>query len=74
MKNIPNTYAEAKAMGYKDGDLVLTKGYVSRKSIIDNLPVEEAGSSRRGQLYVKLPNWRSTRYCFRQYLIAPKEV
>lgn len=65
------TYKEAKENGYKDGDRVLQKGYVSRKAIIDYLPVDEAGGSRRGQLYVLLPNWKSSRYCYRQYLVAP---
>lgn len=59
------TYLEAKAKGYKDGRTAYQRGYVSRKTNIENQPVLKSG---RCELYVLLPNWNSTRYCIRQYL------
>lgn len=63
------TYKEALEHGYKPGDIVLQRGYVSRKADPMTQEVHTAGGYRRGQLYVLLANKKSTRYCFRQYLV-----
>jgi hypothetical protein len=63
------TYAEALTLGYTRGRTSTERGYVSRKSNPDNHIVRTA---RGGELYVSLANWQSTRYCYRQYLVAPK--
>lgn len=62
------TYKEAIEAGYKPADMAYQWGYVSRKVNPDEQEVQTAGGSRRGELYVLLPCWRSTRYCIRQYL------
>lgn len=62
------TYKEAREAGYIDGDMKYTAGYISRKTNIDNQPVKVAGGSRKGQLYILVPCWHSTTYCFRLYL------
>lgn len=64
----PKTYGEALAMGWKCGDTRLQRGYISRKSHEEDLPVEIAGGTRNGELYVLRPNWASSQYCIRQYL------
>ena len=63
------TYAEALQVGYVDGDLSYTRGYVSRRSDLNQQRVYIAGGRRQGDLFVLLPCWTSTKYCFRQYLI-----
>lgn len=64
----PKTYKEALESGYKCGRTTKERGYISRKSNPDNHAVQVSGTK---ELYVSLANWKSTRYCFRQYLIAP---
>lgn len=59
------TYKEALKKGYKKTDLVYALGYVSRKANVENLEVK---TSKKGRKYVLLPNWNSTRFCFKQYL------
>lgn len=68
----PKTYGEAKAAGWIETDSTWTRGYVSRRSNIDDLTIHAAGGSRRGQFFVLIPSWRSTQYCIRQYISAPK--
>lgn len=69
MKNeMPKTYGEATAMGYIDHDCAWQRGYVSRKTDINTQPIQVAGGNRNGQLYIDIPSWRSTRFCYRQYL------
>ena len=63
------TYAEALALGYTRGRTSMERGYVSRRSNPANHVVQAA---RGGELHVSLANWQSTRYCYRQYLVAPK--
>ena len=63
------TYGEALNAGYRDGDVTFQRGYVSRRVSVLDQPVKEAGGNRKGQLYVLLPNYRSTNYCYRQYLV-----
>lgn len=65
---IPSTYAEALSLGYTLGRKTKESGYVSRKSNPDNHAVQVSGT---GELYVSLANYQSTRFCFRQYLLAP---
>lgn len=61
------TYAEAIAAGYKDGYTRYQRGYVSRKiKCYDNLPVHR---TRDGRLYILIPCYTSTNYCYRLYLI-----
>lgn len=68
MENLPKTYEEALKDGYTQNDLKYQRGYVSRKVDIRKQPVLIAGGSRKGQLYILLPNFDSTQYCFRAYL------
>lgn len=69
MKNeIPSTVAEALAAGYRRIDTKFQRGYISRRSDINSLPVRIAGGSRRGELYYLSPSWKSTVYCYRVYL------
>ena len=67
------TLNEALNAGYKLGDVRLQLGYVSRRCDPGNQPVLKAGSYRRGELYVLLPNYNSTRYCYRQYLVKDRK-
>jgi hypothetical protein len=62
------TYAEAKALGYKESDRKLFRGYVSRKSDPMGREVKIARGKRKGQLYVELANFSSSQYSYRQYL------
>lgn len=62
------TYADAIKAGYKEADTKYQRGYISRRADPDAQPVRVAGGSRKGQLYVLLPCYRSTQYCIRQYL------
>lgn len=62
------TYREALAAGYKNADRQYTQGYVSRKVDIMGLPVQVAKGTRKGELFVNIPSWDSTRYSYRQYL------
>lgn len=65
----PATYKDALAQGYRPGPRKYQRGYVSRRTDVDAAPVHIAGGNRRGQLYVLLPSYDATAYCFRQYLI-----
>lgn len=69
MAAIPRTYAEAIKQGYRDGETRWARGYISRKCKLSETPVRVAGGTRKGQLYVDLPSYRSTNYHIRQYLI-----
>lgn len=62
------TYIEALNNGYKTLDMKLFRGYISRKINKDNQPVKKAGGNRKGQYYIEIPNWNSTRYSYRLYL------
>lgn len=65
------TYEEALELGYRWGDRRYSRGYVSRRANPIYNPVKRAGKrgTRAGQLYVDLPNYHSTRYHIRQYLV-----
>ena len=64
------TLREALAEGWREADTVLQQGYVSRKPMDDlDREVHEAGGTRRGLVYILLPNKDSTRYCYRRYYI-----
>lgn len=71
--NKPKTLGEALAQGYTIGETMTQNKYVSRKTEInDDTPLIECKANhRKGQLYYELPNWKSTRYSYRQYLIEP---
>lgn len=66
------TYKEAIEQGYRDGDCMYTIGYISRKTDILKQPVKMAGGRRKGQLYVDIPAWQTTKYHIRQYLVEKK--
>lgn len=66
------TYKEAIESGYKELDQTYQRGYVSRKESWENRPVMDAGGSRKGQYYITVPCYISSRYCVRQYLLAPE--
>lgn len=68
------TYGEAKALGYETYETRFAAGYLSRKIDVDAQPVETAGGSRRGELYVDVPNYGSTRYHYRLYIRKPEGV
>ena len=63
------TFKEALNSGYRLADRQYFRGYVSRKVNIGDQPVLIAGGSRKGEPYVEMPNWRSTTYSIRQYLV-----
>ena len=65
------TAAEALDQGYEFKELRFQHGYVSRKTTLENAEVLEAKGRRKGQLYFLLPNFKSTRYCYRVYLEKP---
>lgn len=71
MNTTIKTYADALSAGYTLGDVKHQLGYVSRKINPEHQPVYTAGGSRRGELYVLIPNYESSRYCLRQYLTPP---
>ena len=62
------TYSQALQGGYRLADQQYQRGYVSRKVITDNQPVLTAGGARKGDKYVLLPAWNTSRFCVRQYL------
>lgn len=62
------TYADAIKAGYKTGDIKYQRGYISRRADPMAQPVRVAVGNRKGQLYVLLPCFTSTQFCFRQYL------
>ena len=67
----PATYGEATAAGWTHGRQTWELGYVSRRADQDHSPIHY---SRFGEPYVLLASYRSTRYCIRQYLLAPSKV
>ena len=67
------TLREAMQNGYKFGDTVLQRGYISRKTNISEQEVLTAKGTRKGQKYVLLPNFTGTQYCYRQYLIKEEK-
>ena len=53
--------------GYRDGYLRLECVYISRKTVIND--DTEVYESRDGRLFYYRPNWTSTRYSYRCYLV-----
>lgn len=64
----PKTYGEAMAAGWVETNSSWCRGYVSRKSDINNAAIQVASGSRKGEYFVMLPSWQSSQYCVRQYL------
>ena len=62
------TYKQAIFAGYRDADTKYQRGYISRKVEKNNQTVYTAGGNRRGEKYILLPCYHSTKYCVRQYL------
>lgn len=63
------TYKEAKEQGYKVYQTKMQDGYVTRKPRPDDqIEVLTAEGYRKGDLYILMPNYSSTRYCKRCYL------
>ena len=61
-----NDYLDA---GYHlDGGMTYQRGYVSRKVDLGEQIVYEAKGKRKGELYILVPCYTSSRYCFRHYL------
>lgn len=62
------TLKDALENGYIITEWKYQGGYVSRK--VDGLqqPVLIAGARRKGQMYVLLPAYNTTRFCYRAYL------
>lgn len=68
------TYREALAAGYRDSDVRMHRGYISRKINPMEQEVQTAGGNRKGELYVELPNPWSTYFgVLRQYLYRPEK-
>lgn len=63
------TLADAIKAGYSIADSKYQRGYVSRKVDQFEQPLQVAGGSRKGQLYVLLPAYNTTNYCRRVYLV-----
>lgn len=57
--------------GYVVSSMSLARGYVSRRETFFEIKV--AGGRRKGQLYVDLPNVKSTQYHWRGYLTPIEE-
>lgn len=67
-KDMPKTWADAKAAGYRATSTALQRGYI-RVGLRDiDMPVRIAGGNRKGQYYVLMHNPQSTMYCIRQYI------
>lgn len=64
------TMKQAMINGYTLGRTAYQRGYISRKQDNDTAVVRISGN---GLPYVLIPNYNSTRYCIRQYLIAPQQ-
>lgn len=62
------TLSEALQSGWTENGMVFQYGYVSRKVQPENQPCYYGQGTRRGQLFVLLPNYKHTRYCYRLYL------
>jgi len=62
-------YKEALEAGYKRTRSAYQRGYISRKTNIDEQPVL---STKRGDLYVILPCYSSSQYSIRQYIVTPE--
>ena len=69
--NMPKNYGEAIKKGWIVYDYKLEAGYISRKSDINSLPIYQAQGYRKGEYYVLVPSWDSSRYCIREYIKAP---
>ena len=66
-------YKEAKEQGYKVYQTKMQSGYVTRKARADEqIEVLTAEGNRKGDLYILMPNYNSTRYCKRCYLRKEK--
>ena len=63
------TVKEMLDNGYRFSDVTFQRGYVSRKTDIEQSEVMQAGGSRKGQFYVLAHCYYSSRYCYRQYLV-----
>ena len=64
---IYTTLAEARRDGWKEGEVMWARGYISRKTNVENQPVLAAGGARKGRLYYEAPAWKSTNYYYRVY-------
>ena len=75
MINITNpivgTFEDFRNQGYVYGDIVWQRGYVSRKLETNaTRPVYAVTRGiRKGQLFIVIPSYISTRYCKRIYLV-----
>lgn len=67
-RQIPDSWRDARALGYKVTYTALQRGYVSRRIDVDDQPIMIAGGHRRGRLYYLAPSWQSTQYCRRVYI------
>lgn len=69
------TVRDALNQGYVlSGEWKYERCYVSRKNYKpEDQPVLVAGGRRKGELYFLSPNWKSTTYSFRNYLIKKED-
>lgn len=69
MKEVIMTLREALDEGYKLNNMTYQRGYVTRKPRKpEEIWVKTAGGTRKGELYILMPCFTSTRFCYRVYL------
>ena len=70
--NTKLSYKQAIKNGWQIADERSQRKYVSRKVNLENQPVLAAGGHRKGEFYVEVPSWQSSRYSIRRYLTPPQ--
>lgn len=65
-------YLEALQKGFEPVDSSKDRHYVSHKSDLSGREVRWAGGTRKGLAYVLMPDLKSGKHSFRQYLQPPK--
>lgn len=66
------TAAEMLAAGWMESDQSFERGYLSRRTKVENQPVLLAGRGTRNNMpYFLKPTWATNRFCVRQYLSPP---
>lgn len=62
------TFKQALEIGYYVYDIKKTYGYISRLTITDKQLVKTGKGSRRGELFVEIPNYTGTTFYYRYYI------
>ena len=61
---------EAREKGYIEFDTSYARGYISRKTEIEEQELKIAGGNRKGELYYEKSCLNSSKYHFRVYMKA----